>query len=371
MGWSRRDFIKAGTLGFGALATRGFAEALPDASESGADFTRFALGSCLWDTGGAPVLDVVMAAKPQAFVWLGDNIYGDTRDMALLASKYKILGDNPRFKALKAMCPQLPIWDDHDYGENNAGTEYPQKVASQKIFQDFWGVPAVDPRRQRAGIYDSRIFGSGERKVQFILLDGRYNRTASKEDVNGTMLGEAQWKWFAEQLAVPSAIKVVCSGIQVVPDEHGFEGWFEFAKEHKRLYDTIKASKAPGVFFVSGDQHWAELSKAPGVLGYPAYDLTASSLDRTYPLPVNSRRVGAATPDPNFGMIVIEWDAATPVIRFQIRSATDGRSILDHAVPLAELKQPGVALAAPKAKPPAAASPARFRGRTVAGRRLP
>lgn len=371
MGWTRREFIKAGTLGFGALATRGFTDSLPEgpANEAiGADFTRFALGSCLLESSTAPVLDVVMAAKPQAFVWLGDNIYGDTRDMALLKSRYQALGDNPRFKALKAACPQLATWDDHDYGENNAGSEYPQKIASQKIFQDFWGVPAVDPRRTRLGIYHSEVFGTGTRTVQFIMLDGRYHRTASKEDPNGTMLGADQWKWFADQLKVPAAVRVVCSGIQVVPDEHGFEGWFEFPKERQRLYDLIKNTRSPGVVFVSGDQHWAELSKAPDVLGYPAYDLTASSLDRTYPLPVNGKRVGAATPDANFGMIEIEWEGTAPAIRFQIRSAIDGKAILNHAVPLSELRPAGTSLA-PRAAFPPRTGAAHYRGRNLAGRR--
>jgi alkaline phosphatase D len=371
MGWTRREFIKAGTLGFGALATRGFAEGISASPDTPvADFTRFALGSCLLESSAANVLDVVVAAKPQAFVWLGDNIYGDTRDMTLLKSRYQALGDNPRFKALKAACPQLATWDDHDYGENNAGSEYPQKIASQKIFQDFWGVPANDPRRSRPGIYDSRVFGTGARTVQFIMLDGRYHRTASKEDPNGTMLGTDQWKWLADQLKIPASVRVVCSGIQVVPDEHGFEGWYEFPKERQRLYDLIKSTRTPGVVFVSGDQHWAELSKAPDVLGYPAYDLTASSLDRTYPLPVNGKRVGAATPDANFGFVEIEWDGATPAIRFQIRSAVDGKFVLNHVVPLADLKVTGVGLAKRANPRPGNGESPRFRGRTVSGRRL-
>ena len=371
MGWTRREFIKAGTLGFGALATRGFAEAPADPAEAAsgsADFTRFALGSCLWDSAAAPVLDVVLAAKPQAFVWLGDNIYGDTRDMALLKSRYQALGDNPRFKALKTASAQLPIWDDHDYGENNAGSEYPFRVESQKIFQDFWGVPSSDPRRSRPGIYHSQVFGTGTRTVQFILLDGRYHRTASKSDPNGSMLGTDQWKWLADQLKVPAAVRVVCSGIQVVPDEHGFECWNEYPKERQRLYDLIKSTRTPGVFFVSGDQHWAELSKAPDVLGYPAYDLTASALDRTYPLPVNGRRVGAATPDANFGFIEIDWEAAAPVIRFQIRSAVDGKFVLNHAVPISDLRPAGTSLV-PRPSAPPKAGTMRYRGRTLAGRR--
>ncbi len=35
-----------------------------------------------------PVLRTVVEWKPDMFIYLGDNIYGDTRDMAELQSRY-------------------------------------------------------------------------------------------------------------------------------------------------------------------------------------------------------------------------------------------------------------------------------------------
>ena len=31
-------------------------------------------------------------------------------------------------------------WDDHDYGYNDFGKDYPYKIQSKKLFLDFWEV---------------------------------------------------------------------------------------------------------------------------------------------------------------------------------------------------------------------------------------
>jgi alkaline phosphatase D len=73
------------------------------------------------------------------FIFLGDNVYGDTRDPSVLRAKYAKLQDKPEFQRLCAQVPILATWDDHDYGENDAGRDYPMKEESRGIFCDFWG----------------------------------------------------------------------------------------------------------------------------------------------------------------------------------------------------------------------------------------
>lgn len=332
---SRRHFIGIVAQGVGTVALAQERRHL----RAGRSSFRIALGSCLSNSADASILDRVVEADPQLFLWLGDNIYGDTQDMSVLRQRYQVLGNNPRFQRLWNRCPYLAIWDDHDYGQNNAGSEYPKKEESRQIFLDFWRVPANDPRRSRPGNYGSAFFGEGDRSVHVILLDGRSFRTTDKFDPNGTMLGEDQWRWLEAEIQRPSAVKVIASGIQVVPTEHGFEGWNEFPRERQRLFDIIRKHRVPGVVFASGDQHWAEISKLNGALGYPAYDLTASSLDQSWPAPHNSLRVGRASNDPSFGMIIMEWEAPVPFLRFQIISAR-GQIIEDQSIPIASLKSP-------------------------------
>ena len=50
-----------------------------------------------------------------------------------------------------ASCRLLATWDDHDYGVNDGGREYPQREASQRVFLDFFGDPADSERHNGPG----------------------------------------------------------------------------------------------------------------------------------------------------------------------------------------------------------------------------
>ena len=79
-----------------------------DSRAAGADLpSRIAFGSCSDHAKPQPILRHVVNAKPDLFVYLGDNIYGDTEDMAVLKQKYGQLGGKPEFQALRAAMPIL------------------------------------------------------------------------------------------------------------------------------------------------------------------------------------------------------------------------------------------------------------------------
>ena len=98
------------------------------------DSFRIGFGSCLRDSRDARILEKVVHAQPDLFVWLGDNIYGDTTNMGVLQQKYDRLGSNPRFERLRATCPNLAIWDDHDYGPNDSDRGYSFKFEALELF---------------------------------------------------------------------------------------------------------------------------------------------------------------------------------------------------------------------------------------------
>ena len=120
---------------------------------------RIAFGSCAKQDQPQPIWESVVATKPQLFLFIGDNIYGDTEDMAVLKQKWNLLGAQPGYQKLKQTCPVLATWDDHDYGANDAGAEYPKKRESQQLFQDFFNVPKDSPRRKQEGVYHAEVFG--------------------------------------------------------------------------------------------------------------------------------------------------------------------------------------------------------------------
>src|SRR5262245_26319701 len=79
---------------------------------------RIAFGSCLGQDGVQPIWKHVLAAKPDVFVFLGDNVYADTTDPVELRAAYAKLDAQPGYRQLKRTTRVLATWDDHDYGRN-------------------------------------------------------------------------------------------------------------------------------------------------------------------------------------------------------------------------------------------------------------
>jgi alkaline phosphatase D len=293
--------------------------------------------SCVGQGAPQPIWTTINEVEPQIFVMLGDNIYGDTKNMQILKDKYEMLGNEEEFQRLWSNTRMLATWDDHDYGQNDAGAEYPMKRESQQVFMDFFKIPSDAPMRSREGVYSAEVFGPTGKRVQFILLDTRYFRSplagadgvipgkkpyGPNTDPSSTMLGPAQWKWLEEQLRQPAEIRLIFSSIQVVSQEHGGEKWMNFPHERERLFRLLSTTNARGVIFFSGDRHLAELSMMDAGLGYPVYDLTSSGLNKAHvkgwrPTDLNRHRVAVMNTGNNFGIIRIEWEPA-PEIRLQI-----------------------------------------------------
>src|SRR5262249_13354725 len=76
--------------------------------------SRIAFGSCSKQSKDQPIWDAVLEAKPDLFIFLGDNIYADTRDAAVMAEKYQAFAAKPGFKRLRETTPIVAMWDDHD-----------------------------------------------------------------------------------------------------------------------------------------------------------------------------------------------------------------------------------------------------------------
>ena len=147
----------------------------------GTTLSKIAFGSCADQGKPLPIYGAIVDAKPDLLLLLGDNIYADLdrgRKVTpeVIKEKYDILAGLPEWQRLKAACPMLATWDDHDFGKNDGGAEFEIKDESQKLFHDFFGTPADSPRRSRKGVYDAHVFGPVGKRVQVILLDTRSPR---------------------------------------------------------------------------------------------------------------------------------------------------------------------------------------------------
>ena len=345
---TRRDIVQAAGAAALIAAAPAFAAPTPAPDRP---LTRIAFGSCAHQDKDQPIWEAVLAAKPDLFVFLGDNIYGDTRDPEVLKAKYSQLAAKPGFRRLRETVPIAAVWDDHDYGENDIGREYPMKTQSRQIFCDFWGIPSDSPRRTRPdGVYAAYEFGPEGRRVQLILTDLRWNRTplvsVSKSwsrytawavprkvrgldvpgpyrpnpDETATMLGQAQWDWFEAELSRPAQVRLLGSSIQVLSEGTGWEAWENFPQDQKRLLAALEKAHVRNLVCLSGDVHYGDVTKLDRAGGNPLWELTSSGLTQVMPvLPPNRRRVGDAWRARNFGMIDIDWaDPARPRLALQV-----------------------------------------------------
>jgi alkaline phosphatase D len=320
--------------------------------------TTIAFGSCGHQNNPQPVLERVADLHPDFFIYLGDNIYSDTYSMDTLRMNYNILAAKPEFQKLKASTKIFATWDDHDFGLNDAGRHYPYKEQSKKIFLNFFGIPdsAV---LERPGIYYSKILSGHTRRIQLIMLDLRTFRDKllpynGNRDGNtrysyemeyspyttgdSTMLGAAQWQWLEKQLEVPADIRIIGSSTQFGITHNGYEAWANFPHEQKKMLDLIKNKKANGVLFISGDVHYAELSKIdePGL--YPVYDLTASGITSTWDFATpNDNRIDGPVMENHFGVIRIDWNKKDPEIALQIYDVNNNQRI-SKIVKLSEIE---------------------------------
>lgn len=310
--------------------------------------TTIAFGSCGREWQELPIFYNIAAKEPDLFLFLGDNIYGDTKVMDTLRAKYQRLGNKASYQKLKASTPIIATWDDHDFGWNDSGREYKFKEESKEIFMEFFEEPANSSRRDHEGIYHSYEYAYGSKKLQIILLDGRTFRDQLKpyagefdEDrrysfygndyspirsPDSTLLGTAQWAWLEEELKKPADIRLIGSGTQFSIEWNGYEAWANFPHEQKRMLDVIKKTKANGVIFLSGDVHYSEISKLETDF-YPIYDFTSSGLSSTWHFATpNKNRIEGPIMDNHFGLVTIDWND-NPTIKMETWDISDNQRI--------------------------------------------
>lgn len=302
-----------------------------------------AFGSCDNQRIENLLWDEVLQQKPAVWIWGGDNVYADTEDMTKMAAAYQKQKNDTLYQQLRKESTVLGVWDDHDYGKNDAGAEWPMKKPAKELLYNFLDVPLNSSLRNRNGTYQSYLFEGNGGKVKIILLDTRFfrgslvkstvkgRRYEPTSDTTQTMLGKEQWQWLADELTHSEAdFNIVVSSIQFLSRQHGFETWGNFPHETQKMEKLIADSGAKGVIFLSGDRHIAEWSrKEVEGLPYPLVDFTSSGLTHVYEsfkAEENDFRVGKVTNQKNFG--VLRFDFNNKKVMFELWG--DNSRLLDR-----------------------------------------
>jgi len=172
--------------------------------------------------------------------------------------------------------------------------------------------------------------------IHLINLDARSHRSPTFSEYgtcqheNSTMLGDIQWAWLEQELLTrTSEIKILASGTQVLPPLHRktrnleaycaydgpgqsfdqsiasigeddadqfegteYESWAELPQERAKLLRLVQRSihrgMAKQILFISGDQHWAEITvktipATDNLMAVTVLEVTASGIDQNWP----------------------------------------------------------------------------------------
>ena len=129
-------------------------------NQSIANDYKIAFGSCLDQELPQPIWKTIEGESIDSFIFLGDNVYGDSVDGKLDKMK---LAYNKQEKMIPSWLKEKDlfyIWDDHDYGVNDGGLEYKYKKEAQQLYLDFWNSKKDDKRRSQEGTYFNSIINS-------------------------------------------------------------------------------------------------------------------------------------------------------------------------------------------------------------------
>jgi len=313
-----------------------------------------ALGSCVYinedgferSTGGYgsdyEILSAIHAKHPDVMLWLGDNTYlrePDWNSRSGIFKRYSHTRATPLLQPLLASTAHYAIWDDHDFGPNDADRSWWGRQHTRDAFTQFW----CNPVYGATGGND--VTGSfAVIDVDVFMCDDRtYRGPDNRRDSLRPLLGEMQVQWLIDALTTSTAtFKIVAVGSQFLTDNKRKESFARMPVERQRIIDLITEQKIRGVLFVSGDIHASELSKLDRAGTYPLYEFTCSALtagsNKDIANQPNAYRVaGTEYGEHNFGIITVSGPAKARSLRLTVYDKL-GKEVWTREIKEDELK---------------------------------
>jgi alkaline phosphatase D len=278
-----------------------------------------ALGSCAYindtpyDRPGKPygsnyhIFESILAKKPDAMLWLGDNTYlreTDWNSRSGILYRYTHTRATPELQGLLGSVHHYAIWDDHDFGPDNSDRGFIHKEATLEAFRLFWGNPT-------SGLPDQNGITSQFQwaDIDFFLLDNRFSRAPDERKTGErTQFGKAQIEWLLDALKTSKApFKMVATGGQFLSASAIAENHIKlYPEEREYLIKRIEEEGLTNIIFLTGDRHLTELTELKLPNGKFIYDLTVSPLTsgvNTNPDSNVLRVPGTLVTEHNFGLL--------------------------------------------------------------------
>jgi alkaline phosphatase D len=291
---------------------------------------KVAICSCLNDNYFSEQIkswNSVSKLSPDYIFLIGDNVYADIGDKLSelngckperLLNRYIETRTRLELFYLKQLIPIAMIWDDHDYGKNNGGSDYKYKFASKKIFKDFSLNENPDISEDGLGVG----FKLKLANIDFLFLDDRFYRDEKYH------FGKEQEEWLFKNLEANENAKiseigvrkqpqsVIISGDQFFGKYHSFESFEGNHPENfKKFIEKISNLKSTPLL-ISGDRHISELQEIELNTNKKIFEITSSPIHSSLPpestlkqFP-NSHRVWALANKNNFCLIDFQEESA-------------------------------------------------------------
>jgi phosphodiesterase/alkaline phosphatase D-like protein len=297
----------------------------------GAQSFTVTAGSCARTGSNGAVFDAIRAEQPLLHLALGDMHYEniESTDPARWIDAWGRALTTPAQSALARSVPMAYVWDDHDYGPNDAGATAVGRSAAREAYRR--AAPHYD---LAAGDHPiNQAFSIG--RVRFVLTDARSERTGS------TVLGEAQLAWLFDELASASRSHAVVVWMNSNPwigeADPTADGWAGVPGERERIGSFLEDEGIQNLVMVSGDAHMEAIDDgtnsgyAPGGGGgFPV--LHAAPLDRPGNIKGGPYSHGAIAGAGQYGVIDVLDDGGDEVRVTLSGKSWDGRVLLTHEV---------------------------------------
>lgn len=305
-----------------------------------------ATGSCAYinepayDRPGKPyggdyrIFNSIADAHPDLMLWLGDNIYlrePDWGSWTGILHRYTAMRSLPEMQRLLHATHHYAIWDDHDFGPNDADASFVNADLTTRAFDLFWPNP---PGRVPGvgGIANAFTYADAD----FFLLDDRSFRVPPEVVTDSaTMLGNPQIDWLIRALKYSEAnFKIIALGGQFLNSAAVYETYSTYPRERERILDRIDREGIKNVVFLTGDRHFTQLSKLILPNGRSLYDLTVSPFTSSVhgAKEVNSLAVeGTYVEQRNFAILRFAGPTAQRRLTMEIRDV-DGKTIWQRTI---------------------------------------
>jgi len=268
-----------------------------DGTRLGGSFRTFAdgpmsfhivMGSCNRTGSNHEIFDVMRETDPLFMLQMGDIHYESIaeNDPAEFREAFDENLTTERQGHFYREVPIAYVWDDHDYGPDDADRTSASRPAALQTYRQYVPHYPLPPGQDGEVTSIHQAFTVG--RVQFIMTDVRSHRDPEEqEDGPGkTMLGEEQRGWFFRELEAARDRHALVVWVNVVPwitraDPGSEHGWEQYSWERTLIADRIaELGLVHRMLVLSGDAHMVAIDDGT----HSNYARDAEDGERAFPV---------------------------------------------------------------------------------------